>query len=98
VAGIAAETAFVRWQSDARWALIREPGSKVDDMSNVRGSGDPGDVWWLPASIEVSPTSAMAVTHVSLRSVFSTRICSQTRTRQPTSNAEINAKFDYEEE
>jgi hypothetical protein len=34
VAGIVATTAFVRWRSDARRALVHEPGSNIEGASN----------------------------------------------------------------
>lgn len=72
VAGIVATTAFVRRRSDARRALVREPGSNIEGASNVGGSVNSGDVWWLLASTEVSPTSDMEVTQAFMRCVLST--------------------------
>jgi hypothetical protein len=96
VAGIVATTAFVRRRSDARRALVREPGSNIEGASNVGGSVNPGDVWWLLASIEVSPTPAMEVTQASMRCVLSTLMFSQTCARWPTNGTDINKQFDHE--
>ncbi|KAG0695938.1 hypothetical protein DFH29DRAFT_1072322 [Suillus ampliporus] len=53
-------------------------GSEAVTASTLGGSGDPGGVGWCPVGTELSPTSAIPATQLSIRAALSSRIRSYT--------------------
>jgi hypothetical protein len=79
VAGIVATIAFVRWRSDARRALVREPGSNIEGASNF---GRKRQSW--RRLVVASQHRGESPRRPGPRCVLSTRMFSQTCARWPT--------------